>query len=601
MDLSTRAGRHRQGQRIQAAAEEAGLPLAELAKQVGCSRALIYQYLSGQVLAQPDRLQAIANLCGRSLAWFYCDEGETLPAAERDEELDRVRAELESEKLAFERARAGELAEHLTALAGAQGAPPDFAALRRTCERLVERARDLDDPVKLAEAWFRLGNACYALGDYDAVRAAMTTAADSFRALDQPARERAARQTLGAALAGLGERDRALSQFAEVLAGGSFADEWRARLGRADVFEALGRGEEALAELQAAEARIVDEPESTERSWAELYVTAATVNVYLLHDDFEAALSRARECVRKAEELAEVGQLIEARINVGFARRQLGQWAESWEAFDDAVRLARLTADQERAATALACRAELLACLGLHDRARAEGKDALAAALAMGSARGELLAHLALSEAYRRSGHGQEALYHAKQGLAAAAGHSLTKLEARLRVAVAMAKRALGEVGAAAEERRALATAESVGARWVQGLAAWSLAAEALAQGDLGAAREQLAVAERLADQTGEWELLARVRWRAAEVAAAEGDATAAVAAAAAGCAALLTLREGLLEQGVEEALLEEPERLTALAAYATLLAAAEAPDAVAALLQRAAWPPLDDTLGGRE
>ncbi|MBI2302824.1 MAG: helix-turn-helix domain-containing protein, partial [Armatimonadetes bacterium] len=288
MDLSTRQGRAEQGRRIQSAAELAGLSLADLAKRIGCSRALIYQYVSGQVLAQADRVQAIARACGKPLGWFY-GEDEEPGAGAREEQLERLRLELDAERLAFERARGRELTEHLAELADAQAAPPDFAALRRTCERLAERARDLADPELLAEAEFRLGNACYALGDYEATRAAMSRAVSGFRELGRTDREGAARQTLGGALAGLGERDRALAEFEAARAAGGFSREWRARVGRADVFEALGRGEEALAELAAAEELLAACADPAESAWAELFLAGATVNVYLLNDDFQAA------------------------------------------------------------------------------------------------------------------------------------------------------------------------------------------------------------------------------------------------------------------------------------------------------------------------
>src|ERR1700712_5067964 len=80
MDLSNRQGRREQGQRIQTAVERAGLSIEELANRLGCSRALIYQYLSGSTLAQPDRLQQIAALCGVPLTYFYSDT-EELPAS----------------------------------------------------------------------------------------------------------------------------------------------------------------------------------------------------------------------------------------------------------------------------------------------------------------------------------------------------------------------------------------------------------------------------------------------------------------------------------------------------------------------------------------
>src|SRR2546421_10284338 len=77
MDLSTREGRREQGLLIQKVVERAGLSVEELANRIGCSRALIYQYLSGTTLAQPDRLQQIAAITAVPLAYFYgAEEGE---------------------------------------------------------------------------------------------------------------------------------------------------------------------------------------------------------------------------------------------------------------------------------------------------------------------------------------------------------------------------------------------------------------------------------------------------------------------------------------------------------------------------------------------
>src|SRR5436305_4937697 len=85
MDLSNRQGRREQGQRIQTVVERAGLSIEELANRIGCSRALIYQYLSGSTLAQPDRLQQIAALCVVPLAYFYSDTDEPAESGQRAE------------------------------------------------------------------------------------------------------------------------------------------------------------------------------------------------------------------------------------------------------------------------------------------------------------------------------------------------------------------------------------------------------------------------------------------------------------------------------------------------------------------------------------
>src|SRR2546422_8265681 len=74
MDLSTREGRREQGLLIQKAIERANLSAEELANRVSCSRALIYQYLSGTTLAQPDRLQQIAAVTGVPLVYFFGSE-----------------------------------------------------------------------------------------------------------------------------------------------------------------------------------------------------------------------------------------------------------------------------------------------------------------------------------------------------------------------------------------------------------------------------------------------------------------------------------------------------------------------------------------------
>jgi len=450
----------------------------------------------------------------------------------------------------------------------------------------------------LAAAQFRLGNACYALGDYEATRAAMSAAVGSYRELGQPERERAARQTLGAALAGRGERDRALAEFDQVIAGGGFANVWRGRLGRADVFEALGRGEAALDELRAAEELLAEQPESSERAWAELYLAAATANVFMLHDDYPAALELARKCEPLAESLACVSQHIEARLNLGVAQHRLGRLEESWQAFEDALRLARLTGDGERAAVARACRAELLATLGRAAAARAEGKDALAAALSLGSVRGEVLAQAGLSEAYRRFGEPHEALYHAQQGLAAAVGHGLVKAEAAFRLAVAQARWALGESGAG-EARRAAALAETVGARQVQAGAAALLARLAAAAGQAGEADEQARLAARLADQTGAWEL----QWELAARGAQARAATAPAGAAAdweAVARDILEVQGRLTANGLEAGLLEDETRLALVAGAIDQALTAGRTDAARSLLAAAGWPPLTARFAAR-
>src|SRR5438045_536263 len=140
MDLSNRQGRREQGQRIQTAVERAGLSIEELANRIGCSRALIYQYISGTTLAQPDRLQQIAAQIGLPLAYFY---GAGAEEGERAAESDQVAA------------RMAESLRGLEELARAQESGPDYSALASTCERILSLAAPAGDTATEARALMR--------------------------------------------------------------------------------------------------------------------------------------------------------------------------------------------------------------------------------------------------------------------------------------------------------------------------------------------------------------------------------------------------------------------------------------------------------------
>src|SRR5438552_4979497 len=169
MDLTTRQGRREQGQLIQGALERAGLSVEELATRIGCSRALIYQHLSGTTLAQPDRLQRIASETGVSLAYFYgaTEEG-------RDE---RRLADIDKPQPRFiERMR------QLEELAQAQETPPDWSRLASTCERIISLASQIEDEATEARAWLRLGKARIHVGDFHRATDALRRAASAFKA-----------------------------------------------------------------------------------------------------------------------------------------------------------------------------------------------------------------------------------------------------------------------------------------------------------------------------------------------------------------------------------------------------------------------------------
>src|SRR5205814_8184301 len=131
-DLSTQEGRRQQGGRMKQAVRDAGLTLDELARLIGCSRALIYQYASGASLAQSDRLQQIAQAVGKPLPWFFQeDDGEPEPAratstaAEEQDALQAERDRLAAERTRAEQRRAADDIARIEALLAAYTAPPD--------------------------------------------------------------------------------------------------------------------------------------------------------------------------------------------------------------------------------------------------------------------------------------------------------------------------------------------------------------------------------------------------------------------------------------------------------------------------------------------
>src|ERR1700678_1940715 len=134
MDLRTRQGRREQGQRIQRAVERADLSIEELAGRIGCSRALIYQYVSGTTLAQPDRLQQIAEQCGVPLTYFYVATPNVATLGEEDErsaasqEVRTVNANSPTVTTQDVTARLADSLRTLQELADAQESPPDYRA-----------------------------------------------------------------------------------------------------------------------------------------------------------------------------------------------------------------------------------------------------------------------------------------------------------------------------------------------------------------------------------------------------------------------------------------------------------------------------------------
>jgi tetratricopeptide (TPR) repeat protein len=631
MDLSTRQGRREQGQRIQRAVERAGLSVEELAGRIGCSRALIYQYLSGTTLAQPDRLQQIAAECGVPLTYFYSETEEREPGAApgTPSPADAVTT---SSSLATPQEVTARLTESLRALqelADAQESPPDYRALASTCERILSLSAQLGDRVAQARAQRRLGGAYLSVADYPRAAEALTRAVTLAAESGEIESETAARQSLGKALMAMGRYAEAREQFARVAAGPVFSGRWRGTLSLGGIHTMFGEYQQAMQRFDEA-AAILEEGEISgqarpqEVAVALLYVNTNRRNVYLDGGDFRNARPLAERCLADAEALGNADQHLEARFDLAWCDYCTGRWSQAHRGLSTMLQLARFVGEQGFETMARAWLGIFLAAAGDQEAAVAHGKDALALALSRGDRRGELYAQLALADAYTgqtmREG---EARYHTSQALAVttAMRHDRGEIECRLRLA-----RLSAQTGDLTEMResasRALALSQRLGARHLESLARGWLALALLRaqQAAAGSAPEsanpkskspgarsqplspELAAARREAEAAveiaRELEMI-EARWRAhdalAQLALAERPASLAAAEGAlrAAIADLERLRAALIEAGLPDTLLENEDCVAVYGRLARVLRQSGRAEEAEALLEQTGWPPL--------
>lgn len=620
MDLSTRQGRREQGQLIQRAVERAGLSVEELAGRIGCSRALIYQYLSGTTLAQPDRLQQIARECGVPLIFFYSEAEESAgaePAAASSPAEPRVSTSEEVTSRVSDSLRA------LRELAEAQEGPPDYRALASTCERILSLAAQLGDRSAQSVAQLRLGNALLGISDYP--RAADSLARAVSMALEVGLKdvEISARQSLGKVLVAMGRTTEAWDQFARIARGEEFAGRWQGTLSLGSIHEMRGEYQQAMERFDETVA-ILDEGEAAGLASAKtvaiglLYVNANRVNVYLDGGDFAGARPIAERCLVDAEALGIAEQHLEAHLNLAWCDFYTGRWSSAYRSLTTMLQLARFLEDQNRETLARAWIGVFLAAAGDFDTAIAYGKDALAMALSRGDRRAELYAQLALADAYTGVFYrDSEARYHTNQALAVATSlrHERDEAECRLRLARLSAKTGdLNELQDAAN--RVLISAQRLGARHMECFAR-IMQCEALYQtlaaalsADLEAGKvtndEEAASRHReLSEQIGAALVsagdldLSEARWRAAFLQARALQIAPAATPEAAeaplrqALAILESMRAALRDAGLSDTLLEIEECAEVYANLARLLIATGRSEEASAFLDQTGWPPL--------
>jgi tetratricopeptide (TPR) repeat protein len=593
MDLSTRQGRREQGQRIQKAVERAGLSVEELANRIGCSRALIYQYLSGTTLAQPDRLQQIAAETGVSLVAFYAEDGseeerEGRRPSERDDPRNRL-----TERI-----------QQLEELAQAQEMPPDWDALVSTCERIVSLASQMDDTPTEARALLRQGKARIHLGESSRAVESLLRAADLFSGLEDTAREADARQALGNALLAVGRMSEARTQFERVARSEHLAARWTGAVSLAAVYEQLGDYRQAMEHCDEAAILLEESGHVQEAARGMLYVNANRVNLYMACGDFLSAEQLAQRCLEDAEGQGSSDQYMEARLNLGFCALALGRWSLAHRTLAAVAQLARFLNDRSREALSRGILALSLSALGDYDSAIQQAKDALASAFSLGDRRAELFAQMALADAYSNAGRDVEARYHANQTFAVASALRLALYEAEARLRLARLCLRSSELQEAAEYiERAMNAAQRLGARHLE-TQAYLLRGEFLLEA--GESAEAQAAIEAGAARAQELQLLPE-QWRAQVLRArvlanaASPNRAQALEAIHQAVSMLEGLRNQVREAGMTDTILEDRERQDIYLLCARWMKAEGRAEEAAAFIEQAGWLPLAARLAAEE
>lgn len=389
MDLRTREGKQELGKRIHSAIAAAGYDsLPEFAQELGCSRALIYQYVNGDVLVQLDRLQAIAELTNRPLSGFFTDRKE---AADTQKQLERARAEIESLRSALAQEQSGRLnrsdthraalLELLEDLANAQRRAGDVTGMLETCARWLELAKQADEPAGANRARLQLGHAWYRTGEY--VRAAALLREVLANAGDESTSPtvQSARQELVRVLQAQGHIEGAREQATITAGSESWWSKWAGTLSLAALAEQTGDLEDVQGLLAQAQAIIENSQQPPDR-----IVTART---YLVSNECNLCLARgeyydAADCARKLHSLAaESGipeQVREAVLNLGIAHMHLGNMKEAGERLDRLHEWAQMSGDGRLLALAKIFKSEHARHMRDFDRSRELALQGLQAA-----------------------------------------------------------------------------------------------------------------------------------------------------------------------------------------------------------------------------
>lgn len=440
MDPRTDVGRQQLGKRIQAAIADAGYEsLCSFGTALGVSQGLVYRYASGATLPPLDRLQAIAELCGKSLTWFLVDDPQQDPTdafALRSEvralksERDSLAAQLaaERERRTQEQDRRGQaMQEAAREICVAYRKLGDTGALLEAAPRLLELARERGDARGIMEARLQMGHAWFERSDLPRARASLERALEAARELRDARAEQSALQELVRVLQASGNLP-AAREYARALAD---SDAWWSRWAGEVSLAAL---DEQAGDLQSADQHL-DRAEDTARSGdqphgylltAATYIASNRVNVALSRGAYRAAESVVCDMRNVAAQASLPDQVREAALDEAIICLRTGRLAEAREKLDALREWAELAGDPRLQALAQVFRSELHCRLGDFESARACARAGLE--LAAGAGRGHVLAEaeLSLGLAYLEAGRLDDAGYHL-----ARAGSRAAKLQWR--------------------------------------------------------------------------------------------------------------------------------------------------------------------------
>lgn len=600
LDLTTAEGRKKQGELILQAIKEAGLSVEQVAKDIGCSRALLYQYIAGTTLAQPDKLTLIARRTGKPLTFFYgADLAEPEAVQAEREAIQRERAAWERLQAEERERRLQERLDTLLKLMAAQQSSPDWKAATSTCEQILPMARELGDVRVEALALFHMGNLKLLMSDLDGALSALRQAQGLFERLKETPYALACRQSIGRALLLMGKPDEAREQFAIPAQSEHWHNRWEGIVALAAVAEWTGDFQTAMAHLDSAEELVASAPTEGEAKTVHLFVAANRANVYLDCGDFAEAFKLAKEAMHLAEQLGDRDQQLEALLTQAVCQRFLGEWFAAHENAARARMLALFADDAERMTIAETVLANIAAVAGDFAAAKEWAKGALTAALRLRSRRAELWAHKALAETYLREESPDDARYHAQTAMEIAEGmrhvtehaHALC-LRAWTGLLMGRGKEEL--VNAQRDAERAFSVADEKGMRHVAALAMWLLTHIAHERGD-EKATEWLTEAERLAREIGDADLLYRCLVVKGERQMANGEWQMAAQSLTEANEMLTQWRTQWMQAGNDDTWLEDPLRFRACLALARCLAHEKGDEAATAFVEQLGWLPLQE------